>query len=90
MKKILLLFVSIFVFFCAKADSLLEEGVVIRDAEIEDILKSYIDPLFEKAHLNKKDLNLVLLVKKEVNAAAMAWAADVDQIITTLTHVTQQ
>ena len=27
---------------------------------------------------------------KEVNAAAMAWAADVDQIITTLTHVTQQ
>jgi YtoQ family protein len=27
---------------------------------------------------------------KEVNAAAMAWAADVDQVITTLTHVTQQ
>ena len=70
MKKILLLFVSIFVFSCANADTLLEEGVVIRDAEIEDILKSYIDPLFEKAHLNKKDLNLVLLVNKEVNAAA--------------------
>lgn len=47
-----------------------KEGSVIRDAEIERILKSYIDPLFEAAGLNPKDLNLYLIISKDVNAAA--------------------
>ena len=47
-----------------------KEGSVIRDAEIERILKSYINPLFEAAGLNPKDLNLYLIISKDVNAAA--------------------
>ena len=54
---------------CAQTFSF-EEGTIIRDAEIENILRSYIEPLFEKANLDKKDLNLVIVIDKEVNAAA--------------------
>lgn len=62
---------SLIVFFIfTEAKSAFEEGTVIRDAQIEDILRSYIDPIFEKAHLNKNDLNLVIVVSQEVNAAA--------------------
>jgi predicted Zn-dependent protease len=68
MKKLAVL--SIILFFFTKTMASFEEGTVIRDAEIEEILRSYIEPLFEKAHLDKKDLNLVLLINKEVNAAA--------------------
>jgi predicted Zn-dependent protease len=64
------IFLCLVFFFMGAKASVFEEGTVIRDAEIEDILKSYIDPLFEKAHLNKNDLNLVIIVNKEVNAAA--------------------
>ncbi len=47
------------------------EGALIRDAEIEDVLKSYINPLFEAAKLNPKSLHLYIINSKEVNAFAM-------------------
>lgn len=50
------------------------EGSLIRDAEIEDILKSYTDPLFEAAGLNPKSLHLYIINSKEVNAFAMGGA----------------
>lgn len=67
MNKLIFLCSLFFIFTKAMA---FEEGTVIRDAEIEDILRSYINPIFEKAHLNKDDLNLIIVVNKEVNAAA--------------------
>ena len=54
----------------AQSSPILKEGTIIRDAEIETILESYIHPIFQKANLNPKDLNLVLLVNNETNAAA--------------------
>ena len=56
--------------FSLKGISDFKEGSLIRDAEIESILKSYINPIFETAGLNPKDLNLFLVISKEVNAAA--------------------
>lgn len=67
MKKILIFLLGLWATSLACA---FEEGTVIRDAEIETILRSYIEPLFEKANLDKKDLNLVIVIDKEVNAAA--------------------
>lgn len=48
----------------------LQKGMAIRDAEIEKILKSYIRPIFQQAKLNLKDLNLIILVDPDANAAA--------------------
>ena len=62
---LMLLFLS-----AASADIAFREGTVIRDAEIESILKSYINPIFGQAGLNKNDLNLILVVNNEMNAAA--------------------
>lgn len=56
-------------FSLARADTI-AAGTVIRDAEIESILHSYIDPIFTAAHLNPKDLRLLLVVSKDVNAFA--------------------
>lgn len=47
-----------------------KEGDVIRDAEIEDILKAFITPLFQIAGLEAKALQLVLVVDRTMNAAA--------------------
>ena len=47
------------------------EGSLIRDAEIEDVLKSYVNPIFEAAKLNPKSLHLYVINSKEVNAFAM-------------------
>ena len=63
------LFLTLLLTF-TQATAAFEEGTVIRDAEIEDILRSYIDPILEKAHLNKKDLNLIILINRDINAAA--------------------
>jgi Zn-dependent protease with chaperone function len=61
----------IFLFVLASpASATLTPGTIIRDAEIEDILHSYLDPIFRKAGLNPKDLRLVLIVDREINAAA--------------------
>ncbi len=70
MKKFLLLLLTGGLFFAAaKADDL-SAGTVIRDAEIESILHSYTDPLFRVAKLNPKDLRLVIVVNRDVNASA--------------------
>ena len=47
------------------------EDTFLRDAEIEDVLKSYITPLFEAAHLNPASLHLYIINSPEVNAFAM-------------------
>lgn len=49
----------------------LQEETIIRDAEIEDVLKSYIQPIFKAATLNPKDLRLYVIFSKVVNAFAM-------------------
>lgn len=49
-----------------------KEGSLIRDAEIEDVLKSYIEPLFKAAKLNTNNLQLFIIHSNTVNAFAMA------------------
>ena len=53
------------------ASTTLSEGAIIRDAEIEEILKSYEVPIFKAAGLNPKDLHLYIIHSNEVNAFAM-------------------
>lgn len=50
--------------------STIEPGSLIRDAEIEEILHSYIDPILGAAHINPRDLTLYVLVSNDVNAFA--------------------
>jgi predicted Zn-dependent protease len=50
---------------------LASEVTLLRDAEIEDVLKSYINPIFKVAGLNPKSLNLYVVNSKDVNAMAM-------------------
>jgi len=68
------LFLLIFLLFPlqGKASQTVSEGAVIRDAEIEATLKSYIQPIFKVAGLNPKSLNLYIIHSNEVNAFAMA------------------
>src|SRR3990167_8054314 len=47
------------------------KDALIRDAEIEDVLKSYIDPIFKVAGLDPKSLHLYIINSTEVNAFAM-------------------
>src|ERR1700722_5275760 len=47
------------------------EGTLIRDAEIEDVLKRMIHPLFKAAKLNPKSLHLYVINSTEINAFAM-------------------
>lgn len=47
------------------------EGALIRDAEIEDVLKSYLTPLFKTAGLNPRSIQLYIIHSTEVNAFAM-------------------
>lgn len=47
------------------------EGALIRDAEIEATLRSYIEPIFKVAGLNPTSLNLFIINSKDVNAFAM-------------------
>jgi predicted Zn-dependent protease len=49
----------------------LAEQSLIRDAEIEDVLKSYITPIFNAAKLDPKSLHLYVIYSKDVNAMAM-------------------
>lgn len=53
------------------ASQTISEGALIRDAEIEETLKSYIAPIFEAAGLNPNSLHLHIVHSKEVNAFAM-------------------
>lgn len=63
----------IFLLFPIKlfASSAPAEGALIRDAELEEILKSYITPIFKVAGLNPKSITLFIIHSKEVNAFAM-------------------
>lgn len=61
-------------FFCSAklfAVTPVEEGGLIRDAEIEVVLKSYLTPLFKAAELNPDSLKLYVIHSNEVNAFAM-------------------
>ncbi len=73
MKIIYQIFISIFVFLNQNlyAISSIQEGALIRDAEIEEVLKSYLNPIFEVAGLNPNSLVLYVVNSKEVNAFAM-------------------
>src|SRR5579863_4949645 len=67
-----LFFLFIFLFpLKINSSTHLSEGSLIRDAEIEDVLKSYLTPIFEVAGLNPKDLTLYVIYSKDVNAMAM-------------------
>lgn len=47
------------------------EGAMIRDAEVEQVLKSYLTPIFRVAGLNPNTIRLYIIHSKEVNAFAM-------------------
>lgn len=47
-----------------------KEGTVIRDSEIEDMLKDYIDPLFRVSGLTPGSENIILIIDPQLNAAA--------------------
>ena len=49
----------------------LAEQSLIRDAEIEAVLKSYIIPIFKAAKLDPTSLHLYVIYSKDVNAMAM-------------------
>lgn len=69
--KILFFFFLCLFCFDLKASPVPSEGALIRDAEVEDVLKSYLIPLFEAAKLNPKSLHLYVINSKDVNAFAM-------------------
>lgn len=82
------------------ASPALTEGALIRDAEIEDVLESYLIPLFEVAQLDPKSLHLYIIHSKDVNAFAMGGgriaihsalilkARSADEVIGVLAHET--
>lgn len=53
------------------ASSNLSNDALIRDAEIEDVLQSFAEPIFEAANLNPNSLRLYVINSNEVNAFAM-------------------
>lgn len=69
------LFFLFFTFSSALSASTPADEALIRDAEIEAVLKSYIEPLFEAAKLDPKSLHLYVINSKDVNAFAMGGRA---------------
>lgn len=69
--QIRIILLSLFISTRLWASSAPSEGALIRDAEIEDVLKSFTTPLFEAAKLNPKALHLYIINSQEVNAFAM-------------------
>src|SRR3989338_11083298 len=67
--KLILCFIAIF-WPCVVFASPSSEAILIRDAEIEDVLKSYVEPLFKAAKLDPKSLQLYIINSKDVNAFA--------------------
>jgi predicted Zn-dependent protease len=67
-------FLICYIFFSFQlfASTTIPNESLIRDAEIEDVLKSFINPIFEVAKLNPKSLHLYIVNSNEVNAFAMA------------------
>jgi predicted Zn-dependent protease len=98
-------FLKTILFICLFSSKLLAspalmEGALIRDAEIEDVLESYLIPLFEVAKLDPKSLHLYIIHSKDVNAFAMGGgrigihsaliikAHSADEVIGVLAHET--
>lgn len=48
----------------------LSKGTLLRDAEIEDTLRLYLDPLLEKAGIPPKTVRLLLIYDQSINAFA--------------------
>ncbi len=57
--------------FGQTAHSEFQRGTAIRDAEIEKILRNYLDPLFKTAGLNAEEARIVMIVEPALNAAAL-------------------
>lgn len=84
----------------AQASPEFKKGTLIRDAEIEDTLRSYIKPIFRVAGLQETALNIHIIVDPSINAAAtaehrifvqtglIAASPDVGQILGVLAHET--
>lgn len=68
--KLFLWFIAIFLPYVVFA-STPSKDALIRDAEIEDVLKSYVEPIFKVAKLDPKSLHLYIINSKDVNAFAM-------------------
>jgi predicted Zn-dependent protease len=68
---IVILFIPLLFPIKLLASQTVTEGALIRDAEIEEILKSYATPIFEAANLNPKSIHLYIIHSKDVNAFAM-------------------
>lgn len=68
-RKTLLFIWTVFYGLCASAD--FQKGTVIRDAEVEQVLKNYLDPLFKTAGLNPQEAQIVMVIDSALNAAAL-------------------
>lgn len=78
----------------------IQEGTVIRDSEIEAILKEIIRPIFKVAGLDPDSLNLYVVASSEINAAAsldnsifintslITKASNLDEVVGVLAHET--
>lgn len=72
--KILTFFCAVFLLQVLPKEGLsttIPKGVAIRDSEIEQYLKKYIDPIFTVAGLNPADAKVILVNENTVNAAAL-------------------
>jgi predicted Zn-dependent protease len=77
-----------------------KRGTILRDAEIERTLKSYIEPIFKAAGLDPQNLHFYLIYDPELNAFAttrytivlhsglVQKAKNVDEVIGVLAHET--
>jgi predicted Zn-dependent protease len=78
MKRWFRVFLSVFLVFSSflifspigKSAVEFKKGTLLRDAEIERILKSYMAPLFKTAGLNPATLKIILIFDSELNAFA--------------------
>jgi len=61
----------IFLLFGYEVHADFQKGTAIRDAEIEKILRNYLDPLFKIAGLNPEEARIVMVVDSALNAAAL-------------------
>src|SRR5687768_8701588 len=82
------------------ANSEIQRGSFIRDAEIESSFKEFVAPLFQVAGLDPKRMHIYLIMNPEINAAASLNASlfintglimeskSADQLIGVLAHET--
>lgn len=96
------IFIFLTVFWATKTISAprIQQGSMIRDAEIEELLREIIAPIFKVADLSPQDLNLYIIANDQINAAAsidntiflntglMTKANSFDEVIGVLAHET--